>query len=474
MEDSIHAEKNLMPTLQELKQRLESLGQHHLLEHLSGLKGPAQEDLVAHLSALDLERVLHLFSETEHQRPTTDSKLEPLEQVTEGSDRAADEKARQLGWQRLKDGRVAAFVVAGGQGSRLGHDGPKGTYPATPVKRKPLFQIFAEKILAVQREAGREVPFLVMTSPLNHEATVSYFQQHAHFGLTPSQVRFFNQRMLPAVGMDGQFLLESETSLFMSPDGHGGSLHALRKSGALDALRDTGIEDIFYFQVDNPLVRVLDPVFLGYHHLHRSEFSSKSVPKRSPEEKVGVLIRKDGLPAVIEYSDLPEELRESRDADGTLRYRAGNIATHILDRAFVERLTEGGRLHLPFHRAKKSIPVWHQKGEARTEPGVKFESFVFDALPKASRVLVMEVDRQIEFSPIKNPKGDDSPESSAIDQTRLFANWLEEVGIHVPRLDNGDPATALEISPLVALQAEDLRALPAPHPEAGHPYYLGD
>ena len=369
-----------------------------------------------------------------------------------GGDAAAWVKARAAGEAVLRAGRVAAFTVAGGQGTRLGYDGPKGTFPVTPVKEKPLFQVFAEKILAAGRRYGRPLHWFIMTSHANHAATEAFFAEHRFFGLDRARVHFFRQGRMPAVNFEGKILLETKSSLALSPDGHGGSLRALQRSGALDLMHREGVDTLSYFQVDNPLVRCIDPAFVGWHHLRGSEMSSKMVAKAYAEEKVGVFCAQDGRLTVVEYSDLPLELQRETDAAGKLRYVAGSIAIHVLDREFVRRMAGGGEgVALPFHRADKKIPTLDAAGApVRPEKpnGVKFELFVFDAVPFARAPLVIETLRTDEFSPVKNADGADSPLTCRNDQLRQFARWLRAEGAAPATDATGLPAFPLEVSPL--------------------------
>jgi len=392
--------------------------------------------------------------------------LEPAPYVplpAHGGDPGAWARAAAAGAEALRAGRIAAFTVAGGQGTRLGFDGPKGTFPVTPVKRKPLFQVFAEKILAAGRRHGRPLPWFIMTSHANHAATEAFFAEHRWFGLDRARVHFFRQGRMPAVDFEGRILLESPGGIAMSPDGHGGSLRALHRSGALDVMRSEGVGTISYFQVDNPLVRCIDPAFLGWHRTHGAEMSAKMVPKAYPEEKLGHFCRQRGRLVVIEYSDLPVAMqREVDPATGRLRYLAGSIAIHVLDREFVRRLAEaGGGAALPFHRADKKVATVDAAGRPvkPAQPnGVKFEMFVFDALPFARRPLVIETDRADDFSPVKNAEGVDSPRTAREDQLRQFARWLRSVGAAVEVDATGLPRLALEVSPLFGDDAASFAA----------------
>ena len=375
-----------------------------------------------------------------------------------GGDAARWAKAKATGETALRAGRVAAFTVAGGQGTRLGYDGPKGTFAVTPLKRKPLFQLFAEKIKAAGLRYGRPLHWFIMTSHANHEQTESFFTERGFFGLDKGRVHFFRQGRMPAVDFSGKILLETASSLALSPDGHGGSLRALHRSGALDLMKSEGIDTISYFQVDNPLVRCVDPAFIGFHLTAGSEMSSKMVPKASAEEKVGHFCLQNGKIIVVEYSDMPAARQRERTPEGSLRYSAGSIAIHVIDREFARRMATGGDgIALPFHRADKKIVTVDATGRP-VKPGkangVKFEMFVFDALPFARDSVVIETARADDFSPVKNAEGVDSPQTAHDDQLRQFTRWLRTAGAAVETDQAGLPKSAMEISPLFGYDAE--------------------
>ncbi len=376
----------------------------------------------------------------------------PFEKRPEhGGDAAAWAQAKLAGEEALRAGRVAGFTVAGGQGTRLGYDGPKGTFPVTPLKQKTLFQVFAEKIRAAGVRYGKPLHWFIMTSHANHAATEGFFAENRYFGLEQGRVHFFRQGRMPAVTFDGKIMLETKSSIALSPDGHGGSLRALERSGSLDLMKQEGIDTLSYFQVDNPLVRAIDPTFLGWHALGRSEMSSKMVTKAYPEEKVGHFCAQDGKTIVVEYSDLPMEYQRERDEKGGLRYLAGSIAIHVLDRDFVKRMATGGDgVALPFHRADKKIPTVDAEGNP-VKPdkpnGVKFEMFVFDALPFARNPVVIETLRENDFSPVKNAEGVDSPKTCRDDQLRQFTRWLKANAADVEVDPTGLPRAVVEVAP---------------------------
>src|SRR6185503_11543174 len=270
-------------------------------------------------------------------------------------------RARAAGEELLRSGRVGFVLVAGGQASRLGFEAPKGDYPIGPVTRRTLFAFHAQRLKAAARRHGVRTPWYVMTSPANDADTRAIFARNEHYGLDPADVFFFAQDMLPALDEQGRVLFAEADALFLAPNGHGGCLLGLASSGALDDMRRRGLTQLSYFQVDNPLVRPADPLFLGLHVLAGAGMSSKVVQKRGPGEKVGVLGRVDGVLSCIEYSDLPPELRDAREPGGALRFGAGNIAVHALAVDFLERLTRGG-LELPWHLARKSMRVVEADG----------------------------------------------------------------------------------------------------------------
>ena len=435
----------------------ERAGQGHVFAFYPKLDTAAQQRLLAEAGEIDLAEVDRLnktlLGKTAAAVDLSDLSPAPYEKLPDHGGNAAEWiEAKKAGEAALRAGRVAAFTVAGGQGTRLGYDGPKGTFPVTPLKKKTLFEVFADKILAAGTRYGKPLHWFIMTSHANHAATEAFFVEHKYFGLDASRVHFFRQGRMPAVDFQGKILLETTSSIAMSPDGHGGSLRALARSGALDLMQREGIDTLSYFQVDNPLVRAIDPAFIGFHLLRKSEMSSKMVPKAYPEEKLGHFCKQHGKLVVVEYSDLPMDLQRERDAQGQLRFIAGSIAIHVLDTGFIRRMAEGGEgVSLPFHRADKKIPTVDAEGKPvkpEKPNGVKFEMFVFDALPFSKNPLVIETRRADDFSPVKNAEGVDSPKSSRDDQLRQFTRWLTANGATVPADATGLPPLTIEVSPL--------------------------
>lgn len=466
-----------------LKRKLPEIGQGQVLRFYDSLDSIGRQNLNRQLQALDFQNIAELVKSHIRSKPpiALPQQIEPVRAfpwVPDADLRQLYQDAQRRGGEVLAQGKVGAFLVAGGQGTRLGYDGPKGEYPITPVKNKPLFQVFAEQLLAHSRRAVRVIPWYIMTSDNNDVQTRAFFHKHHFFGYEEEAVFFFQQGMMPAFSLDGKLLLSERDSLALSPDGHGGSLRALEKSGALADMRRRGVEHLSYFQVDNPLVHCIDPLFLGLHDITESEMSSKTVPKAQAMERVGNFVMGDGALQVIEYSDLPESLASQTNPDGSLRFNAGSIAIHALRVSFIERLNEGGRLRIPWHRAEKKVAFLDDRGQL-VKPdranAVKLEQFVFDAIPLAKNALVYTTDRCEEFSPVKNAEGADSPETCRRDQVRRAARWLRDAGVEVP-YRGSEPDAKIEISALKAVSAEDLRARPprTRQIKSGASVYIGE
>ena len=453
-----------MAELDAVRRMLDAHNQSHLLAFHDKLDPQQQHALLEQIAAIDFDVLDGLIEKFVLNNPRFElpGDIQPPEIVPArpaDSAVAAHDEASKRGEKLIAEGKVAAFVVAGGQGTRLGYEGPKGCLEATPVAKKPLFQLLAEQILAAGQRGGKPIPWYVMTSPFNDVATRAFFRRHDNFGLGADDVFFLRQGTMPTVGSDGRALLAEEGVVATNPNGHGGCLPALRNSGALEDMARRGVEIISYFQVDNPLVRCIDPLFIGLHELAGAEMSAKAVAKRDPLEGLGSFGLIDGKVTVIEYSDMPEDLARSTGPDGRLKFSAGSIAIHLLSREFVERLTETGQCRLPLHRAEKKVAHIADDGRrvSPVEPNaVKLEMFVFDAMPLARQTVILETRRSEEFSPIKNAAGADSIATSLHDQVRRAAKWIEAAGVAVPRDADGQVAVALEISPLFADSARQL------------------
>ncbi len=437
----------------ELHERLRQSGQEHVLAGWDRLSASQQQAFLQELRSLNLDELQRLYRQKDekHELPAAE-RLAPLPRPR--LDEARRQAYRRRAEEAFRAGQVAFLVVAGGQGSRLGFEHPKGMFPIGPITHKPLFQIHAEKVLALGRRYGRPLPLLVMTSPATDEETRQFFTEKKNFGLAASDVHFFCQGTMPELDLaTGRLLLESPGHLFLSPNGHGGTLTGLADSGLLDRLQRQGVRTISYFQVDNPLVDLADRLFLGQHLAQDAEVSTKVLPKRDALEKVGNVLLVDGRCSIIEYSDLPESLARATDEQGRPRLWAGNPAIHLFDLVFLKRVT--GSTGMPWHLARKKVPYMDEKGQTVTpqkENALKFERFIFDVLPLAERWTVLETNRADEFAPVKNAEGVDSPQTSRQGISSLAAAWARRAGLDVAA------NVMLEVSPLFALDAEEFAA----------------
>jgi len=443
----------------ELRERWEAAGQGGVFRFWDTLDDAGRERLLAQLEGFEPEVLADAVAAAQAGSRLHADDLTPPDAVF-GPDAPGRPALAAAGAAELAAGRVAVLTVAGGQGTRLGFDGPKGAFPIGPVSDRSLFELFAQRVAGLGRRHGHPVPWLVMTSPATDAATRAFFASHGDFGLEPGQVRFAVQGTLPVLDLAGHALLAAPDRLAEAPDGHGGVFAALRTSGALRELAERGIERVFYHHVDNPLVRVGDPAFLGLHALGGAEMSCKSVVKHDPLESMGFLCRRAGCIQVIEYSEIPPEIAAARTPDGELRFRLGSIGIHVLDRRFLERVAAGRPL--PLHAARKPIAALGPDGAPTEVEGWKLERFVFDALARARVVAVMETPRADEYSPVKHAHGVASPETARRDLVASYRRWIEEAGLEAPEQDAGGDGDELriEIDHSHVDGPEDLRGSP--------------
>ena len=362
------------------------------------------------------------------------------------------DRLHTLGDRSFQNGEVAFLTVACGLGTRLGFNGPKGLFPVTPVAGKTLFQVFSEKLRALQQRYGRTFHWLIMTGEETDEATREAFRENGWYD--EAYLHIFKQGTLPAFSTNKQPLLNEDGSMVCLPDGHGGVFRALKQANLLPLLEAKGIRTLSYFQVDNPLVRLDDALFLGVHLHQKSEFSTKVVAKTHPEERVGLFVQDGKQLRLVEYSEFPPSLQTARDKDGLLKYRWGNTAIHLLLTDFVRACANR---ELPYHVCRKKIKAWDPISKTvRTTEGFKLEHFIFDALPQAKNPLLWEVAREEEFSPVKNATGSDTPETCRRDQVCRWLRWLKAADptwLEAQLKENPEPT--VEISPLFADNKDD-------------------
>ncbi|KAF9426478.1 UDP-N-acetylglucosamine pyrophosphorylase [Podila epigama] len=468
-------------SLQQIKERYNAAGQGHLLTYYDDLSAEEQAHLLEQLQELNVERVNRI-----HQKATTcpspmlnnqAALLAPLpEECFDSTLEASKDKTeewRTIGLRQIAQNKVAVILLAGGQGTRLGSSAPKGCYDINLPSSKSLFQIQAERILKLQHLAQQQpeatgpvtIPWYVMTSGPTRPATVAFFQENDFFGLSSENVVFFEQGTLPCLTFDGKIMMESKSQIAVAPDGNGGVYAALRGSGVLANMTERKIEYLHAYCVDNCLVRVADPVFIGYCVQKNADCGAKVVRKNAPDEPVGVVCLRNSAFNVVEYSEIDTDVAHAiNPKNGQLSFGAGNIANHFYTVDFLNKV-ESFEGDLEYHIARKKIKSLDiQTGEViapKQVNGMKLEMFVFDVFPFTERMAVFEVDRREEFSPLKNApgSGQDCPETSRRDILQQHVRFIENAGGKVvvgedDKLVEGAPT--LEISPLVTYSGEGL------------------
>ncbi len=468
---------------QALTEKLARLGQQHLLAFWDRLDSTTQQRLAQQINAIDWNEFEQLRNEhggagdqtaasQQHWRTLAEKCSPPpavrLGKEPHGFTRSA---AVQRGEEALRSGKVGMILVAGGLGTRLGFDSPKGMFPLGPVSNRPLFQILIDQLRAISRRFGVRIPLYVMTSPATHDVTEKFLQEHQRFGLPAEDLQLFQQGTMFAVEeATFNILLDTPGEIFTGPDGHGGMLAALKKKGVLADARRRGIEQFFYGQIDNPLLTICDPELIGCHLLADSELTTQVVAKSDPAEKVGVVIDVEGRTQIIEYVDLPADLAPQTLPDGSLKFWAGNIAVHVFNVAFLERAASQANA-LPFHTSRKKVPYTNNAGE-RIEPSqpnaIRFERFIFDLLPLAERALVVEVDKALAFAPVKNSDQEktDTPTTARNAMIAQARELLTAAGASV------NEGIAVEVNPLWALDSAEAKAKLSPGTQISQPTYF--
>jgi len=458
---------NRVDSLALLKELQAICGSEHdyLLSHWGKLTASEQASFAEQIAQIDFDGIRREFRSQDRSCDWSQmaQRAEPPEAIRL-DDRTPEllDQAAHEGGQAIASGQVAMVLVAGGQGTRLGFDQPKGLYPIGPLSGRTLFQMHVDSLRGAMRRYRCSIPMLVMTGPSTHQRTLEYFQENSNLGLDEKDLMFFQQGTMPALdAKTGRILMENTHSIALSPDGHGGILRALAKTGWFERAERLGIRHLFYAQVDNPLVRACDPILLGLHRLSQSQATTQVVEKRFATEKVGNVVKLDGKTQIIEYSDLPEPIAKEINPDGSLKLWAGNIAVHVFDVDFLKDCYHRVDA-LPFHRAHKTVAYVDQDGNSHApdEPNaIKLERFVFDLLPIADKALVVEACASEAFAPVKNADGSptDSPQTCKDAMVALHRKWLQNAGAQI------DSRLLVEIHPQWAWDSQEVQArLPNP------------
>ncbi|KAM8871936.1 UDP-N-acetylhexosamine pyrophosphorylase-like protein 1 [Synchiropus picturatus] len=479
-----------MSRLEEIRQRLASAGQTHVLHFWPELSEEERDAFLNELSQLDLAGLkAHCEGAAraaESSADRLDQHMQPVPPEFIGSVKKSDADSltewEKEGLLQISQNHVGVLLLAGGQGTRLGVQYPKGMYKVGLPSGKTLYQIQAERIQQIQRVVDKKlgskctVPWYIMTSDFTLAPTKNFFKENNYFGLDPSNVIMFEQRMIPTVSFDGKLILQNKGKLAMAPDGNGGLYRAMVDNKVLEDMKRRGVEFLHVYCVDNILVKMADPVFIGFCVSKGADCGAKVVEKAYATEPVGVVCRVKGVPQVVEYSEILETTAQLRGPGGELVYSAGNICIHFFTRAFLEDVAENYESKLTPHVAKKKIPFVDEHGNLvkPTKPnGIKMEKFVFDVFPFSRNLVVFEVTREDEFSPLKNADGaaTDSPTTARNSLLNQHCRWavaagatiLDQQGNVLLNPASGIPAdkppALFEISPLVSYFGEGLELL---------------
>lgn len=397
----------------QVRSRYQAANQGHVFDHFDALSEEAKEIFLEQLDGIKVEDLSSLLQAALADQQNEDGEDDVITPFSKDVGRTVDKEdsiaAYKTGIKAIGRGEVAALVLAGGQGTRLGFSGPKGMYNIGLPSGFTLFQLLAERLKKLKEIASCEsLPFYIMTSPINHEETASFFKENDFFGLPEKDVLFFQQGMLPCMTNDGKIILESADRVAMAPDGNGGIYPSLKNSGMIDDMATRGTKYIHVFSIDNALTKIADPVFIGHCVSKEADCGNKSVWKSKPHEKVGVLAEKAGKPCIVEYSEITTEMAEMTDETGRLVFGAGNICNHYYTLDFLQEKVIPNLGNL-YHIARKKIPYYDEASQNTVKPeannGIKLESFIFDIFPLSERMAVLESERDQEFAPVKNAPG---------------------------------------------------------------------
>ncbi|GAB1605085.1 UDP-N-acetylhexosamine pyrophosphorylase-like [Argonauta hians] len=468
--------------METIKAELEEHGQGHLLKFWNELSKDQQNQYLVELKKLNLAEIKEYFENAMETLKMASNKiddlLEPLPQQVCGSvQHSSPEELADYNKQGLKlisENKACVLLLAGGQGTRLGVKYPKGMYDVGLPSGKTLYQLQAERILKLQRLAGNNcsIPWYIMTSDHTKDSTDQFFKDHNYFGLKKENIIVFQQFLLPCLTFDGKIINNSKNGLAMAPDGNGGLYKALREHGILQDMRSRGIQYIHAYCVDNILVKMVDPVFIGFCVDKNADCAAKVVKKDFPTEAVGVVCKVDGKFQVVEYSEITTTTAEKRDQNGQLMFDAGNICNHFFTLHFLDLVCNKHESELKHHIAKKKIGFIDDKGEfvQPSEPnGIKMEKFVFDVFKFSKNFAVWDVLRSDEFSPLKNADGKpkDTPTTCRLALQNLHYRYIQKAGGTVKSSDgstfshgdNIEKTPVCEISPLVSYAGEGLEKL---------------
>ena len=399
--------------LETIRKILKKYSQEHLLNGYEKLDETKQKQLLDQIMHTDFELINSLYNNTRKELELSNDTIAPIEFLDKEKLNGYYKGFQETGEKAIKAGKLAAVTMAGGQGTRLGHNGPKGTFDIGLESHKSLFEILSDSLKEQGKKYGVTIPWFIMTSEENNNDTIEFFAKHRYFGYEKDKnIFFFKQGELPMVDTEGKILIGENGLIKQAADGHGGIYEALVKNGMTNKMRELGVEWIFIGGVDNCLVKMVDPILMGIAIQKQVTAAGKSVVKANPEEKVGVFCKKNGRPSVVEYSEIPEKMARAKDERGELIYGESHILCNLFNIDAVERM---GNKPLPYHSEFKKATYINKDGKKVVPDGpnaYKFEAFLFDAFGELDDMAILRVKREEEFAPVKNASGVDSPETA--------------------------------------------------------------
>ena len=399
-------------SFEDVERKVKRYNQEHLLEYYNKLpEGELKNKFEEQLKRIDFKLVDHLYKNTINTKKVEEAKIEPINYWDKERLGGKYDFYNMIGTEAIKDGKLAAVTMAGGQGTRLGHDGPKGTFDIGLDSHKCLFELLCDTLKDAEKKYGVAIPWFIMTSEENNAETIEFFKKNKYFGYEKN-VYFFEQGKLPMVDTEGKILINEQGLIKEAADGHGGVYESLVKNKMVDKMKELGVEWVFIGGVDNCLVRMVDPVLMGLAIYRGVSAAGKYVIKANPYEKVGAFCRKNGRPNVIEYSEISKEMAEARDELGDLLYGESHILCNLFNLSAIERM---GKEPLPYHSAFKKATYLDKDGNKvvpDSPNAYKFEAFLFDSFGELDDMVVLRVKREEEFAPVKNATGVDSPETA--------------------------------------------------------------
>ncbi len=403
-----------MDKVQDTIDLLKVYNQDHIIKLLEKADGEKKQALIEQISSIDFHQLKELYDNTKKEIEIKENKIEPLPYLDkEKLSEEQKEEFQRLGEEVIEKGEYAVVTMAGGQGTRLGHSGPKGTFKLDVYgKGKYLFEILAENLKEANQKYGKVIPWYIMTSKENNDETIEFMEKHNYFGYDKDSVRFFAQSELPLLDVNGKLLIGKDMRIKEASDGNGGTYSSLRASGCLAEMKEKGIKWVFIGGVDNALLKMADTILLGMAIQKKVQIASKSIVKANPHERVGVFAKMNGHPKVIEYSEMPDKMAEEVDSDGELKYGEAHIMCNLYTIEAIEKISKET---LIYHSAFKKNSYIDENGKEviPTEPNsYKFESFIFDAFELFDDIAILRGKREDDFAPVKNRDGVDSPKTA--------------------------------------------------------------